>query len=84
MDRYLVSVSHTNDDCVRALKAVEAVGMITHFDWGCKDGDHTGYVIIEAESRSQALMVVPPLMRDKARAVRLVKFEPEEVRSMHE
>ena len=83
MDRYLVSVTHTNDDCVRALKAVEAVGMITHFDWGCKDGDHTGYVIIEAESRSQALMVVPPLMRDKARAVRLVKFDPEKVRSMH-
>lgn len=83
MDRYLVSVTHTNDDCVRALKAVEAVGMITHFDWGCKDGDHTGWVIIEAESRSQALMVVPPLMRDKARAVMLVKFEPEEVRSMH-
>ena len=83
MDRYLVSLTHTDEDCIRALKAIEAVGMITHFDWGCKDGDHTGWVTIEAESKSQAMMVVPPLLRDKAHAVRLVKFSPQDVQSMH-
>jgi hypothetical protein len=57
--------------------------MITHFDWGCKDGAHTGWVIIEAESRSQALMVVPPVLRGSANAVKLVKFSPEDVREMH-
>lgn len=83
MDRYLVSITHTIEDCIRALKTIEAVGMITHFDWGCKDGDHTGWVIIEAESKSQAMMVVPALLREKAHAVKLVKFSPEDVRSMH-
>ena len=83
MDRYLVSVTHTMQECIRGLKAVESAGMITHFDWGCKDGDHTGWVIIEAESKPQALMVVPPVLRDKAHAVRLVKFSPEDVQAMH-
>lgn len=83
MDRYLVSVTHTTADCVRALKAIEAIGMMTHFDWGCKDGEHTGWVIIEAESKPQALMVVPPILRNNARAVRLVKFSAEDVRAMH-
>jgi hypothetical protein len=83
MDRYLISVTHTSEECARALKAIDAVGMITHFDWGCKDGDHTGWVIIEAESKSQAVMVVPPLLRGKAHAVRLTKFNPEDVQSMH-
>lgn len=83
MDRYLVSVSHTLEECVRGLKAVESVGMITHFDWGCKDGEHTGWVIIEAENKPQALMVVPPVLRANAHAVRLVKFSPEEVKAMH-
>jgi len=83
VDRYLVSVTHTMEECIRGLQAIEAVGMITHFDWGCKDGEHTGWVIIEAESKQQALMVVPPALRDKAHAVKLVKFSPEEVRAMH-
>ncbi|HEY6191597.1 MAG TPA: hypothetical protein VI215_04635 [Bacteroidota bacterium] len=83
MDRYLISLTHTTEDCVRALKAVEGVGMITHFDWGCKDGEHTGWVTIEAENKAQAMMVVPPLLRDKAHAVMLVKFSPQDVQSMH-
>ena len=83
MDRYLVSVTHTMAECVRGLKAIESAGMITHFDWGCKDGEHTGWVIIEAENKSQALMVVPPVLRDNAHVVRLVKFSPEDVRAMH-
>lgn len=83
MDRYLVSVTHTIENCIRALETIEAAGIITQFDWGCKDGDHTGWVIIEAESKSQAMMVVPALLREKAHAVKLVKFSPEEVRSMH-
>ena len=83
MDRYLVSITHTMEDCISALKAIEAIGMITRFDWGCADGDHTGWAIIEAESKSQAMMPVPALLREKAHAVKLVKFSPEDVRSMH-
>jgi hypothetical protein len=71
------------EECINGLKAVEAVGMITHFDWGCKDGEHTGWVIIEAENKPQAMMVVPPVLRGNAHAVKLVKFSPEEVRAMH-
>ena len=83
MDRYLVSILHTNEDCKSALKAIESFGMITHFDWGCTDGDHTGWAIIEAETKSQAMMVVPPLLREKAHAVKLIRFSPEDARSMH-
>ncbi len=82
MDRYLVSVTHTMEDCIRALKAIDAVGMLAHFDWGCKDGEHTGWVIIEAENKPQALMVVPPLLRNNAHAVKLMKFSPEDVQAM--
>ena len=83
MDRYLIASPHTKEDCVGALQQIEAMGYITHFDWGCMDGDHTGWVIIEAESKSEALMVVPTAQRPKARVVKLVKFTPEEVRGLH-
>jgi hypothetical protein len=83
MDRYLVILPHTEEECKKSLEQIEAVGTITHFDWGCKDGDHTGWVIIEAESKAQALMVVPTLQRPHARTVKLTKFSPEEVRAFH-
>jgi hypothetical protein len=47
------------------------------------DGDHTGWVVLEAETMQQALMVVPSMQRHKAKAVTLVKFSPEDVAKMH-
>ena len=83
MDRYLIILPHTMEDCMRAIKQIEAIGMITHFDWGCKDDDHTGYVVLEADSKPEALMVVPSALRVKARAIKLIKFSLEDVQAMH-
>ena len=83
MDRYIVISPHTVEDCVKALQRVEAAGYITHFDWGCKGGEHTGWTIIEADNAAEALMVVPSLERAKARAVKLTKFAPGDVKGAH-
>ena len=83
MDRYLIILPHTIEDCMMALKQIEAIGMITHFDWGCKDNDHTGYVCLEADSKSEALLSVPSSVRAKARIIKMTKFSPEDVRAMH-
>lgn len=76
MDRYMIISNHTDKGCTTALKAIEAAGFITHFDWGCKDGVHTGWAIVEADSAQEALMVVPSAERRQAQAVHLVKFGP--------
>ena len=83
MDRYLVMIPHTMEECLRSLQQIEAIGTITHFDWGCKDGDHTGWAIIEADDKAQALMVVPTIQRGKAQVIKLTRFDPEDIRSMH-
>jgi hypothetical protein len=83
MERFLVISPHTNADCIEALQQVLFAGYLTHFDWGCKDGDHTGWVIIEAENAKEALMVVPPKQRPSARVVRLTKFSSADVEKMH-
>lgn len=83
MDRYLVISPHTEQDCKQALIDVHAAGYITRFDWGCNDGDHTGWITIEAENANQALLVVPSSQRHSARAVRLVKFAPADVEKLH-
>jgi hypothetical protein len=83
MKRFIVISDHTAEDCVRAVKETLAIGYLTHYDWGCKDGVHTGWAIIEAESKSQALMSVPTFLRGSAHVVQLVKFDPDKVDRMH-
>jgi hypothetical protein len=83
MNRYLVVSPHEPLDCVKALKQIEAIGSITHFEWGCKDGEHCGWAIVEADSTAEALLIVPSFERHRARAIRLVQFSPEDIRRMH-
>ncbi len=83
MNRYIVVSPHTPEDCVKAIKQVEAIGSITHFEWGCKDGEHCGWVTIEAGGKSEAMMVVPTFLRPQARVFQLTRFSPEDVRSLH-
>lgn len=51
-------------------------GFLTHFEWGCLDNDHTAYAIVDAESHEAAKAAVPPLFREKARVVKLTRFDP--------
>ena len=83
MYRFLVISPHTDADCKDVIQQVLFAGYITHFDWGCMDGDHTGWVIIEAEYAKEALMVVPSKQRGSAKAIRLTKFSPADVEKMH-
>lgn len=74
MDRYIIVSPHTAEDCDRAIKEIHAAGYLHHFDWGCKDNDHTGYAIIEAENHEHAKQIVPWFLRDRVHVAKLVKF----------
>jgi len=60
MERFLIISPHTEKNCSDALKQFLYTGYITNFDWGCADGEHTGWAIIEANDAKEAMMVVPP------------------------
>ena len=78
MKKYIVISSHTPEDCRMAVKEFRQhnPGFLTHFEWGCKDNDHTAYAIFEAENHESAKMSVPSLFREKSRAVMLTNFDP--------
>ena len=75
MDRYLIESPHSEEDCDKVINEIQMAGYLHYFDWGCKDGVHSAWAIIEAESRQHARQIVPWMVRDKARIVKLVKFE---------
>jgi hypothetical protein len=84
MDKYLIESPHQLSNCTRMLKELAAMGYLFHFQWGCKAGVHVGWAIVEAESEAHARLMVPTLVRDQARVVRLNQFEPDEVAGLHE
>lgn len=83
---YLVISNHNADECLKALDGVAAIGkdVLKKYDWGCMAGDHTGYITVKAQNEEEALKVVPESLRSKARAIKLNKFTPEEIKAFHE
>jgi hypothetical protein len=79
MQKFIIISPHTHDECTMVVKQTLAIGYLTHFYWGCKSGDHTGYAFLEAENESEALLSIPSAIRDKGRAIGLVQFEPKVV-----
>ena len=75
MERYLIESPHSVEDCEKVIHETKLAGYLHHFEWGCKDGVHSAWAIIEAENREHARQIVPWMVRDKARLVRLDKFE---------
>jgi hypothetical protein len=75
MDRYLIETPHSAEDCHKLVEQIAAMGYLHHFEWGCADGVHCGWAIVETDGLAHAAQMVPWTVRDKARIVRLVKFE---------
>jgi hypothetical protein len=74
MERYLIESPHSVEDCDKVIQEVMMAGYIHQFEWGCKDGIHSAWAIVDAENREHARQIVPWMVRDKARIVKLVKF----------
>lgn len=83
MPSYMIISPHTAEECTRVIRDTLATGYLTHFEWGCKDDEHTGWAIIEAENKPEVLLAVPPSVRHKARAIQLTKFTPGQVEKWH-
>ena len=86
MARFLVEVPHDPEQitCARIVKAFLSSGshFLTHADWGCQDGVHTSWIIMDVDSKDQALSVLPHAVRAEARVVKLNKFTHEEIDSI--
>jgi hypothetical protein len=83
MPRFLIEVPHEAEKiaCARAVRLLLQTGShyLTHADFGCRDGDHRGWIIVEVDSKVEARNTLPPGSRAQARIVGLNKFSLEEL-----
>ena len=82
-ERFLIEVPHEASrlECARVVDAFLKTG--SHFlagpVWGCRDGEHKAWMIVDVDSKDEARGILPPLMRARAKIVQLNAFTSEEI-----
>ena len=86
MPRFLIQVPHEAgvEVCLRTVQIFLATGshFLTHADWGCMDGEHSAWIIVEVDSKEEARSILPPVFRSEAKIVGLNKFTLEQIDKM--
>jgi len=86
MAKYLIEIPHGSDkvECLHSVAILLSSGshFLTHADWGCLDGVHKAWFFMEAESKDDALRIVPPAYRKDTKISQLNKFSLEEVEEL--
>jgi hypothetical protein len=84
MPRFLIEVPHDPNvhACTQAVEVLLRTGshFLTHANWGCKDNVHKAWLIMDFDSREDALNAVPPDFRKDALVVQLNWFVLDENR----
>ena len=90
MPKFLIEVTHEAEPvaCARVVKIFLTSGshLLTQADWGCMDGDHRSWLIVDVANKNEAMAVVPPGLRPAARIIGLNTFslgQIDEILSKH-
>jgi hypothetical protein len=83
MNKYLIEVPHgaNKKACNEAIRVFLETGshFLTHADWGCKDGEHKAWLIVEVESKEDAMFILPPFFRHDAKITQLTTFTAKDI-----
>ena len=78
MQRFLIEVPHDNTAyaCARAAELLLRTGshFVTHADFGCSDGVHKAWFVVERDSKEDARSVLPSELRPIASVIGLNYF----------
>jgi len=86
MAKFLIEVPHESEKkaCIRAIQILLQTGShyLTNAQFGCRDGVHKGWVIVDVETREEARQILPPAYRPQSMIVGLSRFSMEELDDM--
>lgn len=83
MSKFLIEVPHEEEKiaCIRAIQILFETGShyLTNADFGCMDGVHKAWLVVDVDTKEEARMIIPPAYREAATIVQLNKFTSEEL-----
>lgn len=86
MSKFLIEIPHGSEkfECLRSVEILLSAGshFLTNADWGCMDGVHKAWFFMDAENKSEVLMIVPPAYRKDTKIIQLNKFKLDDVKEL--
>ncbi len=86
MAKFLIEVPHEPEPraCLEAVRVLLATGShyLTHADFGCFDGEHKAWIMVDVDTKEEARCILPPLYRSRATIVKLNKFSLDDIDRM--
>jgi len=83
MNKFLIEVPHGADkkSCDQAIQIFLHTGshFLTHADWGCLDGEHKAWLMVEVENKDEAKLILPSLFRSSAKITQLTTFTGKDI-----
>jgi hypothetical protein len=83
MKKFLIEVPHgaDKDACNQAIQIFLQTGshFLTHAEWGCLDGEHKAWIIVDMENKEDARFIIPPLFRSTAKITELTTFTAKDI-----
>jgi hypothetical protein len=83
MSKFLIEVPHAEEEqaCLEVVDVFLKSGshFLTNAEWGCMDGEHKAWIIVEADNKEEARCILPPAFRPEAKVVGLNRFSMEEI-----
>lgn len=83
MPKFLIEVEHPPevDACAKTIQIFLKTGshFLTNAEWGCRDGEHKAWIIVDVDSKHEARCILPPAFRTDAKIVGLSRFTMEEI-----
>ena len=84
--KFLIEVPHdgTQVACARVVDVFLNSGshFLSRADWGCKDGQHKAWIIVDVDSKDEARNILPPALRKQASIVQLNSFTMDEIQGI--
>jgi hypothetical protein len=86
MPQFMIEVPHSKEAqaCAREVHVFLSTGshFLSNANWGCMDGVHCAWLVVDVPSKEDARMLLPPVFRAEARIVGLNKFNLEQIEAM--
>jgi len=89
--KFLIEVPHEANRlaCAKVVDVFLKSGshFLANAFWGCKDGEHKAWMVVDVDNKEEARRILPPLMRPEAKIVQLNDYtiaEIEDVLREHE
>lgn len=83
MAMYLIEIPHSEKtyECKQIVKLFVESGshLLANCHWGCRDGVHKAWFISDFNTKEEARMIIPPLLRRNALITELNKFSREDI-----